>query len=772
MPTKTINKSIGRQTNSFLTYTGKLYKQKDGGGILVDIEKEQEISVSSKDLANVWHTDTIYIQVDSLGIVHNLEVMSRGITHILGRVSKQNNYWVINPEDNKLPIMYIDNNNLKNFAIQKDDMVYAKIMSYPNSTQKTGIVEIIEIMGEFDNPGIEIDMAVKKYNLPYEFSIEVEKELTKIPNTPAKKDYKDRIDLTDIEFVTIDGEDARDFDDAVYCEPCVINNSKKNNAMRLLVAIADVSHYVKSKTALDAEAINRATSVYFPRKVIPMLPEKLSNGLCSLNPHVDRLCMVCDMIIDAEGKIHAYQFYNAVMHSKARLTYDIVSGIIDTKIKQNKPIISKGDNLNLINNKLSKYTEIIPQISDLYKVFQALLNARHERGAIDFDTQETQIVCGDNGKIEKIIPRNRNDAHRLIEECMLAANVCAADYLQKNHQSLYRIHGEPNPEKLIQLQNYLQGLGIKLTLDKNQKTSTKNIADILRQIQNRTDTKVLQTMILRTMQQAVYDNNNIGHYGLAYKAYTHFTSPIRRYPDLLVHRSIKAILNREIYEPHIPAHIEMHSLPAKNAKSNFKKNVQDNTNNNSNSNKLIKNDKSRQIWHKLGAHSSALERRADEASRDVEAWLKCYFMQSKVGYTYTGFVSAVVPFGLFIQLDDLYVEGLIHVSELGHDYFVYDEARQQMYGKQTKKIYKIGDKLTIKVTKVDIASRKIDFALVQDSTKIQHSIKDENIAYPSKTRTAAAKKVSEDKNKKLKVSNPARNIKKTTKASAKSKHKP
>ncbi|MFM2344741.1 MAG: hypothetical protein RLZZ210_1352 [Pseudomonadota bacterium] len=724
-------KDIKSTKTPFLSYTGRLYKQKDGSGILVDINKQQEISIQARDLANVWHTDTLSVQVDSFSVVHSLEIIQRGITNILGKASKQNNYWVLTPEDHKIPLMYVDNNCLKNIELKKDDIVYAKIMSYPDANQRTGIVEIIEVMGEFDDAGIEIDMAVKKYNLPHEFSQEVEKELSQIPNIPAKKDYKCRVDLTDIEFVTIDGEDARDFDDAVYCEPCAIYNSKKPNAMRLLVAIADVSHYVKPQTALDTEAINRATSVYFPRKVIPMLPEKLSNGLCSLNPHVDRLCMVCDMVIDAKGNVYAYQFYNAVMHSKARLTYNIVANILDIEKAKNDNSSnskSKKDKSDLNHEEYNKYIDVVPQINNLYNVFQTLLGARLQRGAIDFDTQETQMLCAENGKIEKIIPRKRNDAHRLIEECMLAANVCAADFISKNHDSLYRIHGQPNPEKLLQLQNYLQGLGIRLSLDKNQTTPTKNIADVLHHIQTRPDGKVLQTMILRTMQQAVYDNANIGHYGLAYKAYTHFTSPIRRYPDLLVHRTIKSILEQKTYEPYIPATIEIHSLPAKNAQGNFKLNNDKNGVNNKqniekiNPHKPAKPNKAKQIWHMLGGHCSALERRADEASRDVEAWLKCYFMQSKVGYTYTGCVSAVVPFGLFIQLDELYIDGLVHVSELGRDYFVYDEAKQQMYGKQSKKVFKIGDKVTIKVTKVDIASRKIDFILVKDDMNMNKNI--------------------------------------------------
>jgi len=666
-------------------YSGKIYKYKDGSAVLVDNQKQIEISIPSKELLYVWNSDVINLQIDEHGKIHNVEIETRGITHIIGRVEHDRSKWVFIPEDSKIPQMYVNQKSLDNIKSDNKQIAYAKITSYPSSFDKVGTVDIQEWLGDFDNSGIEIEMAVKKYNLPFEFSKAIEKELEKIPNIPQKKDYKDRVDLTDIAFVTIDGEDARDFDDAVYCEPCEYENLK---AHRLLVAIADVSHYVKPKTELDKEAINRATSVYFPRKVIPMLPEKLSNGLCSLNPNVDRLCMVCDMVIDNEGNIKAYQFYNAVIHSKARLTYNIVAEILQ-KYSKKRP---------------KKLIDLEKDLLNLYDVFKTLFQAREQRGAIDFDTTETQIVCLENGKIDKIIPRIRNDAHKLIEECMLAANVCASEFIADNHEGLFRIHAKPNPEKLAVLQQSLQILGIDLYLDKNKETSTKNIAQALHKIQQRPDSKVLQNLVLRTMQQAVYDNNNIGHYGLAYKAYTHFTSPIRRYPDLLVHRVIKAILINTTYNPNIPKDIEIHSLPTKALQTHniINNNIQP----------LAKANKN--IWATLGKHCSALERRADEASRDVESWLKCYYMQTKIGYNFTGFVAAVVPFGLFVQLDDLYIDGLVHVSDLGKDYFIYDDKKQEMYGKQSHKVYKIGDKLDIKVIKVDISARKIDFALIKE----------------------------------------------------------
>ncbi len=773
---KSTSSNISNTTNNInqnnnvktcIHYCGQVHKNKDGSGVLIAIEKQQEIFIDVKYLQNVWHTDTIDIQIDENDFTRtpcNVQIVKRGITHVLGKIVKMGKTYQLQPDNYKLPYMHIDNVSLSKFQTQEGSIVYTQVVIYPDEHNTTGVVSIVEVMSAFDSPGIEIDLAIKKYHLPHEFSDVIDKELSKIPQVPHKNDYKNRVDLRDIYFVTIDGEDARDFDDAVYCEPCSLNEEEKtsvnkHNAWRLLVAIADVSHYVKTDTALDAEALNRATSVYFPRKVIPMLPEKLSNGLCSLNPHVDRLCMVCDMIIDNDGKVQAYQFYEAVMHSKMRLTYTQVSENLDKifaqmhTVEKNTKKNAKANKFNNVN--LDSLNSTLDQhLKSLHGVFASLLKERNQRGAIDFDTEETQMICAENGKIEKIVPRKRNQAHRLIEECMLAANVCSADYLQKNHlASLYRVHALPNPDKLLQLQQSLQVFGIQLRLDKYQQISTKDIAKVLDVIKLRPDAKILQTMVLRTMQQAVYDNSNVGHYGLAYNAYTHFTSPIRRYPDLLVHRSIKAILNNTIYVPHIPMQIEMHQLPTHqvasihNAKYVSKQNVfsanNDNTKNNTQN--LIDKQNMR-VWHTLGKHCSALERRADEASRDVEAWLKCHFMHSKIGFTYTGIISTVVPFGVFVQLQDLYVEGLIHVSELGKDYFVYDEGKQQMYGRSSNKIFKVGDVLNIQVSKVDIASRKIDFRLIDTITHQQtKNIKNNKSKDHPNIKTAKTTKIAVDK---------------------------
>jgi ribonuclease R len=497
-------------------------------------------------------------------------------------------------------------------------------------------------------------------------------------------DLADRVDLRDVPLVTIDGEDARDFDDAVYCEPVKIGRTK---GYRLLVAIADVSHYVKPNDALDGDAIERSTSVYFPRRVIPMLPEKLSNGLCSLNPAVDRLTLVCDMVVTTAGEVKAYQFYPAVMHSSARLTYNEVAAILG----------------NTNGPEAGRRPGIVPHLLNLNEVFRALLQARQERGAIDFETTETYIVCNAMGKIEKILPRTRNDAHRLIEECMLAANVCAADFLIRHDQpSTFRIHAVPTEEKLNQLRTFLKQVG--LNLGGGTTPQARDYAELMLRIKERPDATLLQTMLLRSMQQAVYSPDNVGHFGLAYEAYAHFTSPIRRYPDLLTHRAIKAVLKGNKYEP---TGIDLSKLNTTVSKTVRKQAAKDKAEGKQ------KDPKDLTIWDALGVHCSANERRADEASRDVENWLKCYYMKDRLGEEFTGVISGVTPFGIFVQLDQLFVEGLVHVTGLGTDYFQYDEARHELRGERTGQVYQLTGRVTVQVARVDLESRKIDLVLAQ-----------------------------------------------------------
>ncbi|MEY4426989.1 MAG: ribonuclease, partial [Pseudomonadota bacterium] len=533
------------------------------------------------------------------------------------------------------------------------------------------------------------EIAVRKYSVPHVFSDACLAQAKALPDKVRAQDKKGRIDLTDVPLVTIDGEDARDFDDAVYCEPAKIGRVKSNNGWRLLVAIADVSHYVENGSAIDIDAYDRATSVYFPRRVIPMLPEKLSNGLCSLNPDVERMCMVCDMLITAQGEIHAYQFYPAVMFSHARFTYTEVAAILS-------------------NTKGPEAAKRKPRVQDLLNlsdVYKALLSSRAVRGAVDFETTETQIVCDENGRIEKIIARTRNEAHRLIEEAMLAANVCSADYIASSkHAGLFRVHEGPTPEKIETLRNYLKATGLPQTIGDEPKPG--EFQAIAQATKDRPDALQIHTMLLRSMSQAIYTPVNSGHFGLAYDAYTHFTSPIRRYPDLLVHRVIKAVLTNSKYKlPALPTPGEAQDKLAKRLAARVK----------APTNKLEKpvaNSKEIMAWQAAGLHCSANERRADEASRDVEAWLKCKYMREYLGEEFDGVVSSVTSFGLFITLDAMYVEGLIHITELGGEYFKFDEARQELRGERTGIKYAIGTRVRVQVSKVDLDARKIDFRFV------------------------------------------------------------
>jgi ribonuclease R len=422
-----------------------------------------------------------------------------------------------------------------------------------------------------------------------------------------------------------------------------------------------------------------------------MLPEKLSNGLCSLNPAVDRLCLVCDMVVTAAGEVTAYQFYPAVMHSAARLTYNEVAAILG----------------NTSGPEAGRRPGIVPHLLNLNEVFRSLLQARQKRGAIDFETTETYIVCNPMGKIEKIIPRTRNDAHRLIEECMLAANVCAADFLIRHDQpSTFRIHAVPTEEKLNQLRTFLKQVG--LNLGGGMKPEARDYAELMQRIKERPDATLLQTMLLRSMQQAVYSPDNVGHFGLAYEHYAHFTSPIRRYPDLLTHRAIKAVLLGKKYEP---TGLDLSKLNTTVSNATRKQQAKDKAAGKQ------KDPKDLTVWDALGVHCSANERRADEASRDVENWLKCYYMKDRLGEEFTGVISGVTPFGIFVQLDELFVEGLVHVTGLGQDYFEYDEARHELRGKNGGQVYALTGQVTVQVARVDLEARKIDLVLAQSSER-------------------------------------------------------
>lgn len=625
---------------------GKVQGHADGFGFLIPDDGSPDLFLSAKEMHKALHGDRVMVReigVDRRGRREGtiVDVLERAVTHLVGRLHADHGILFVEAENRRISqdILIPGEESMDARAGQ---VVMVNIIQQPSKNAQP-IGRIVEILGEYTAPGMEIEIALRKHDLPYEFPPEVEKLSARFPANVLKTELREREDIRHLPLVTIDGETARDFDDAVYCE-------RDGKGYKLYVAIADVSHYVHPHDALDREALTRGNSVYFPRRVIPMLPEVLSNGLCSLNPQVERLCMVCEMSLDAAGDFGEYRFYPAVMYSHARLTYTKVASMLED---------ARGEDAK-------QYGNILPHIQLLYKLFKVLLKAREKRGAIDFETIETQMMFNDQGKIECILPVKRNDAHRLIEECMLAANVCASDFLKKHKQpTVYRIHEGPTPEKLVALRDFLKEFGLQLS--GGDAPSAKDYARTLTKIKDRPDAQLLQTVMLRSLRQAVYSPDNVGHFGLAYESYTHFTSPIRRYPDLLVHRAIKAVLTGTVYSPG--------------------------------------------DWHELGIHCSQTERRADDATRDVEAWLKCYYMQDKIGECFDGVISGVTGFGLFVALHGVYVEGLVHISELPSDYFHFDAAKHMLLGERSGKRYRLGDRLRVKVVRVDLETSKIDFVL-------------------------------------------------------------
>ena len=660
---------------------GLVQGHRDGHGFLVRDDHGPDIYLAQQEMRAVLHRDRVKVRIvryDRKGRPEGrvLEILERKRMPIIGRLLHEGGVWLVAPEDQRYgQDILIPKNATANGAAGQ---VVAIELTEPPSMYSQPVGRVVEVLGEIDDPGMEIEIAVRKYEVPHRFSPETLAQAASLPDKIRASDRKHRIDLTDMPLVTIDGEDARDFDDAVYCEPARIGRAKADNGWRLIVAIADVSHYVKPGEALDTDAYERATSVYFPRRVIPMLPERISNGLCSLNPNEDRLAMVCDMLVTAQGEVHAYQFFPAVICSQARFTYTEVAAIL----------------ANTRGVEASRRAPLVPHLLHLHEAYRALLKERDKRGAVDFATTETQIVCDANGRIEKIVPRTRTEAHRLIEEAMLAANVCSADFIARaKHPALYRVHEGPTPERRLLLQNYLKALGLGLTVSDDPKPSEyQSIAAATR---DRPDAQQIHTMLLRSMQQAIYTHINSGHFGLAYEAYTHFTSPIRRYPDLLVHRVIHALLNAKRY--HLSGiKADANPPPRRVARP------------------IRSSGAEHEMWELAGAHCSANERRADEASRDVEAWLKCRYMREHLGEEFGGTVSAVAGFGLFVLLDGLYVEGLVHITELGGEYYRFDEARQELRGDRSGVRYSVGSRVRVQVSRVDLDGRRIDFRLVRD----------------------------------------------------------
>jgi ribonuclease R len=679
---------------------GRVQGHRDGFGFLLPDAGGADLFLSPREMQKAMHGDRVLVK--RVGVDHRgrpegviVEVTERAHRRLVGRFLAERGVNIVVPEDQRIKhdilVPPADAGGAK-----PGQVVSVEIVD-PPSGHAAPIGRVVEVLGEIDDPGMEIEIAVRKFDVPHQFDPKTLAAAAALPAKVRALDLRGRVDLRDVPLVTIDGEDARDFDDAVYCEP----HGQAEGAHRLIVAIADVAHYVAAGDALDREAALRATSVYFPRRVIPMLPEKLSNGLCSLNPEVDRLVLVCDMVVSAAGEVRAYQFYEAVMHSAARLTYDEVWGILSGRDAQ----------------AIRRRAALVPQLQNLHAVFRALLAQREARGAVDFDSVETRIVCNPMGRIERIVALVRNDAHRLIEECMLAANVCAADVMKRSrHAGLYRVHEGPTPERLANLREFLRTVG--LSLGGGESPAPRDYAQLGAQVRARPDALLLQQMMLRSMQQAIYSPHNSGHFGLAYEAYAHFTSPIRRYPDLLTHRVIKSLLRGRRYLPgppggddddaiEAPASVDAGAARATRKAGSVAPTA---------AARASRRDEGAHVvahWERHGVACSASERRADDASRDVSAWLKCVYMRERVGEQFGGRITGVAPFGVFVTLDELFVEGLVHVSELGTEYFQYIDAAHELRGERTGRRFRLTDELHVQVSRVDLEARRIEFRLVQ-----------------------------------------------------------
>jgi ribonuclease R len=698
---------------------GRIIGHRDGFGFLKPDEGGDDLFLNHSQMRAVMDGDKALARitgVDRKGRSEGaiVEVTAHNTQKVVGRLTKEDGVCFVRPDNQRISqdILISSDNVLQ---AKHGQYVTVRITHQPNKrTQAIGEVE--EILGEHMAPGMEIDVAIRTHEIPHEWPSEASHEAAQLAPEVTEADKHDRIDLRELPFVTIDGEDARDFDDAVYCRKRTLGG------WRLYVAIADVSHYVRTGTALDTEAHKRATSVYFPERVIPMLPEAISNGLCSLNPHVDRLVMVCEMTISSKGKLSGYEFYEGLIHSHARLTYTKVGAMLDSSDEQCAPL-------------RQEYNHVVKPVDQLHKLYGALRSARDARGAIDFETQETRIIFGEDRKIEAIVPVNRNDAHKLIEECMLAANVSTAKFLAKHKlDGLFRVHKGPKPSKLENLRAFLGEMS--LSLQGGEEPKPKHYQALLSSIKGRPDANLVQTVMLRSLSQAVYTPENEGHFGLGYDAYAHFTSPIRRYPDLLVHRAIRSVIQSK----QLSRYVKRIKATQKQPES---------------------------PWYPystadvvaLGEHCSMSERRADAAVWDVEGWLKCEYMQGHIGNYFFGTINAVTSFGLFIELEDVYVEGLVHISALPGDYYHFDAAKHRLQGERSGKSFRLGDRIEVKLVRVDLDEKKIDFELADEppTTKSKTGPKPKSKSKPKskpKAKKPSTEKSSADKSADAPVNEP------------------
>jgi ribonuclease R len=630
---------------------GTVIGHRDGFGFLKPDEGSDDIFLPPRQMRELMHGDRAVVRVQ--GVDHRgrpegslVDVLERNTTELAGRYMEERGVSFVVPDNARIAhtvqVPVSERGNARS-----GQMVVVEITQQPSKNSEV-IGRVSRVMGERNAAGMATELAIHAHGLPHAFPANVEAEVRGLSHEVPEQAKQGRLDLRSTPLVTIDGEDARDFDDAVFCE-------RQRDGFRLLVAIADVSHYVKVGTALDHEAQKRGNSVYFADRVIPMLPEVLSNGLCSINPQVDRLCMVCEMHVDRDGEVSRARFHEAVMRSQARFTYTKVAKIL----------VDKDADLR------REYAPLVPHLEALYALYHVLAKARERRGAIDFETTETKVVFDAKGGIEAIRPTVRNDAHKLIEECMIAANVQAAKFLHKQKlATLYRVHAGPKEESIEKLRAFLGTLGLKF--GGGMKPEPEHYAKLLEKVQERPDRHLIQTVLLRSLAQAVYTPENVGHFGLSLDFYAHFTSPIRRYPDLLVHRAIR------------------HALRGGNAQDfNY----------------------SGSHMEQMGSHCSMTERRADEATRDALDRLKAEYMRDKQGEEFEGIVTGVTNFGLFVQIKDLYVEGLIHITSLPNDYYNHDAVGHRLVGERSGRVFRLTDTLRVKVAAVNVDERKIDFEL-------------------------------------------------------------
>jgi ribonuclease R len=634
---------------------GTVAGHRDGHGFVWPDDRSDPLFLPPRQMQEVMHGDRVAVRqtgTDRRGRPEGVivEVLERGTTEVVGRLYDEAGIGFVVPDNPRIAHRVLVPRAHRHGA-RPGQVVLVKIVEPPSRTAQP-LGHVTRVLGEHGAPGMETEIAIHSHGLPYEFPATARQEAQRFGSRVTQGARAGREDLRELALVTIDGEDARDFDDAVYAE-------RARGGWRLLVAIADVAHYVAPGSALDAEALNRGTSVYFPNRVLPMLPERLSNGLCSLKPGVDRLCMVCEMKVSPAGRVTRARFFEGVMHSAARLTYTEVAAYLA------QPDGDHGERLASVGERL--------QILD--EVYRALHRARRERGALDFDAPEVKARFDEQGRIATFVEYGRNDAHRLIEECMIAANVEAARFLHKHRvPTLYRVHGQPEEDRLEKLREFLNGFG--LTLPRDRELAPRDLSALLDQVADAEEAQLIETVVVRSLPQAVYQPKNIGHFGLALPEYTHFTSPIRRYPDLVVHRGIRQALSRERAAEVAPPDASMDAL---------------------------------------GQQCSIKERRADEATRDAMSWLKCEYMADKIGQEFDALVTGVVDFGLFVQLRGLQVDGLVHVSALGSDYFTRDRSGYRLVGQRSGRVFRLGDHLRVRLVNVIIDERKIDFELAERS---------------------------------------------------------